>query len=71
MIKYLLIVQICSVIMQQCTEPLEMYPLYNSHYDCATGGFIRGITAIREIGPEEVNSKHILINFKCEKQESL
>jgi len=71
MIKYLLIIQICSVVMQQCTEPLEMYPLYNSHYDCATGGFIRGMAAIREIGPEEVNSKHILINFKCEKQESL
>jgi len=67
--KFLLTIQICSVIMQQCTPPLEM-GLYNSHYDCATAGFIRGMSTIRELGEEYVNEKHMLVNFSCVKQET-
>ena len=37
--------------MQQCTEPVQMNT-YNSHYDCATAGFLKGITVIRELGEE-------------------
>ena len=69
--KFLLIIQICSTLLQECTEPVEIYHLYNSHYDCATGGFLRGITVVREIGEEEVNNKNILVNFACIKQESI
>jgi hypothetical protein len=69
--KFLLIIQICSTLLQECTEPIEIYPLYNSHYDCATGGFLRGMTMVREIGEEEVNNKNILVNFACIKQESI
>ena len=67
--KFLLTIQICSVIMQQCTPPLEM-GLYNSHYDCATAGFIRGMSTIRELGEDYVNEKHMLVNFSCTKQET-
>jgi hypothetical protein len=42
-----------------------MYPLYNSHYDCATAGFIKGISTIRELGEENVNKDKMLINFSC------
>ena len=71
MIKFLLTIQICSAIMQQCTEPLKIYPLYNSHYDCATAGFLKGMTVLRELGEEYVNEKHMLMNFSCMKQESI
>ena len=67
--KFLLVIQICSVVMQQCTEPKEM-GLYKSHYDCATAGFINAMGAIREIGPEEVNTNKLLVNFSCKEQES-
>lgn len=69
--KFLLVIQICSVVLQQCTEPLKIYPIYNSHYDCATGGFIRGLTALREIGQEEVDKSRIIVNFSCQKQDSV
>jgi hypothetical protein len=36
--KFLLVIQICSVVLQQCAEPIQMNT-YNSHYDCATAGF--------------------------------
>ncbi len=64
--KFLLIIQICSVITQQCTNPINIYPMYNSHYDCATGGFLRGITIMREMGEKEVNENKMLMNFTCQ-----
>jgi hypothetical protein len=68
--KFLLVIQICSAIMQQCTEPVQMNT-YNSHYDCATAGFLKGITVLRELGEEYVNDKHMLMNFACTKQEAI
>ena len=65
MIKFLLIIQICSIVLQECAPPLKIYPLYNSHYDCANGGFLHGLTAIRELGVNEVNQKIIYLNFSC------
>ena len=40
--------------------------MYNSHYDCATGGFLRGITIMREMGEKEVNENKMLMNFTCQ-----
>ena len=68
--KFLLVIQICSAMMQQCTEPTQMN-IYNSHYDCATAGFIKGITVLRELGEEYVNDKHMLMNFSCRQQEEV
>ena len=67
--KFLLTIKICSAIMQQCTPPLEM-GLYNSHYDCATAGFIQGLGGLREFGKEYVNENRMLVNFSCAKQET-
>jgi hypothetical protein len=64
--KFLLIIQICSTITQQCTDLIKIYPMYNSHFDCATGGFLRGMTIMRELGQEEVNQKKMLMNFTCQ-----
>jgi hypothetical protein len=68
--KFLLVIQICSVITQQCTQPVEV-GRYKDHYDCATAGFINAMGAIREIGPEEVNTNKLLVNFYCKEQETI
>ena len=68
--KFLLTIQICSVIMQQCTQPVEI-GRYKDHFDCATAGFINAMGAIREIGDEEVNKNKLLVNFSCKEQESI
>ena len=67
--KFLLVIQICSVIAQQCTGSYEI-GRYKDHYDCATAGFINAMGAIREIGPEEVNKNKLLVNFSCKEQET-
>jgi hypothetical protein len=62
--KFLLTIQICSIIMQQCTDPIKM-GTYDSHYDCATAGFIQGLNGLREFGKEYVDEKRMLVNFSC------
>jgi hypothetical protein len=68
--KFLLVIQICSVVTQQCTGSYEV-GRYKDHYDCATAGFINAMGTIREIGPEEVNNNKLLVNFSCQEQESI
>jgi predicted benzoate:H+ symporter BenE len=36
----------------------------------STAGFIKGITALRELGEEYVNEKRMLMNFACKSQET-
>jgi hypothetical protein len=71
MMKYLLVIQICSSVMQTCTNPIPIYPMYSSHYNCATGGFLHGINVIRELGEEEVNKDKIYVNFMCQFNQSI
>jgi hypothetical protein len=68
--KFVLVLQICSVITQQCTEPVQI-GRYKNHFDCATAGFINAMGAIREIGSEEVNKNKLLVNFSCKEQENV
>ena len=68
--KFLLVIQICSIVAQQCTGSYEV-GRYKDHYDCATAGFINAMGTIREIGPEEVNANKLLVNFSCKEQESI
>jgi len=69
--KYLLIMQVCSSIAQTCTKPVELYPMHNSYYDCATVGYIRGLNVVRELGEEEVNKQKIVIKFGCQSMASI
>jgi hypothetical protein len=62
--KFLLIIQICSILMQQCTDSIKM-GTYDSHYDCATAGFIQGLSGLREFGKEYVDKNRMLVNFSC------
>jgi hypothetical protein len=68
--KFVLVIQICSVIAQQCTGSYEI-GRYKDHFDCATAGFINAMGTIREIGVEEVNKNKLLVNFSCQEQESI
>jgi hypothetical protein len=62
--KFLLTIQICSIIMQQCTDPIKM-GTYDSHYDCATAGFIQSLSGLREFGKEYVDENRMIVNFSC------
>ena len=64
--KFMLVLQICSSIYQQCSEPIPNYVPYDSYYDCSTAGYLNALTINQSLGLEEVNKGKIMVNFKCE-----
>jgi hypothetical protein len=65
-VKFLLIMQLCSAIAQECTGNVEIYPLYNSFYDCSSAGYSKSLTLVKELGQLDVNQAKIMIQFRCE-----
>ena len=64
--KFMLVLQICSSIYQQCSEPMPNNIPYDSYYDCSTAGYLNALTINQSLGLEEVNKGKIIINFRCE-----
>ena len=64
--KYILIMQICSAIYQQCSDPMPNNIPYNSYYDCSTAGYLNALTINQDLGKIEVNAGKIMIQFRCE-----
>ena len=64
--KFMLVLQICSSIYQQCSEPMPNNIPYDSYYDCSTAGYLNALTINQSLGVEEVNKGKIMINFRCE-----
>ena len=64
--KFMLVLQICSSIYQQCSAPMPNNIPYDSYYDCSTAGYLNALTINQSLGLEEVNKGKIMINFRCE-----
>ena len=64
--KYMLVIQICSAIYQQCSDKIPNNIPYDSYYDCSTAGYLNALTINQSLGAIEVEKGKILINFKCE-----
>ena len=64
--KFMLVLQICSSIYQQCSVPMPNNIPYDSYYDCSTAGYLNALTINQSLGVEEVNKGKIMINFRCE-----
>ena len=64
--KFILVLQICSAVYQQCSDPYPHFDPYNTFYDCATAGYLNALTINQSLGAIEVEKGKILINFKCE-----
>ena len=64
--KFMLVLQICSAVYQQCSDPYPNFSYYNTFYDCATAGYLNAITINQELGMHEVIKGKIMVNFKCQ-----
>ena len=64
--KFILVLQVCSAVYQQCSDPFPKLQPYNTFYDCATAGYLNAITINQELGMDEVIKGKIMVNFKCE-----
>ena len=64
--KYMLVIQICSAIYQQCSDPHPNFQYYDSFHDCSTAGYLNALTINQSMGSIEVNKSKVLINFRCQ-----
>ena len=65
--KYMLVIQICSAIYQQCSDPYPNFQYYDSFHDCSTAGYLNALTINQELGKIEVNAGKIMINLNVRK----
>ena len=52
--KFTLIMTICSQIYGTCLPPFEQDYLYDSHFDCATIGYLRSFDVLNKLGAEDI-----------------
>ena len=65
MLKFVLIISICSSLDGSCLYPLQRDKLFNTHYDCAVAGYQHSQTMLRSFGKDRVNESRVIISFKC------
>jgi len=63
--KYALLIQLCFSVSQQCLPPMEIKPLYQSHYGCAVAGYQISKKMLQEMGYAKVNSMKAMVRFHC------
>tara|TARA_R110000822_G_scaffold13544_4_gene48080 strand:+ start:728 stop:940 length:213 start_codon:yes stop_codon:yes gene_type:complete len=63
--KFELIMVICSALYGECSSPAKQMPLFTSHYECATVGYLRALKILDSMGEDLVNNNKIIISFNC------
>ena len=69
MLKFALIISICSSLDGSCLYPLQRDKLFPTHYDCAVAGYQHSQTILRSFGKDRVNESKVIISFKCKPTE--
>ena len=65
MIKFVLIMKVCSALTGNCL-PEHNAGVHNSWYECAVAGSLNTLNAMQEIGELEMNKRKLYITFKCD-----
>ena len=65
MIKFVLIMKVCSALSGNCL-PEHNAGVHDGWYECAMAGSLNTLSAIQEIGELEANKRKLYITFKCD-----
>lgn len=65
MIKFLLVIKICSALDGDCL-PEQTIGLYDSWYQCAEQGTVETQQLMSLIGEKLINNNKLYITFKCD-----
>ena len=70
MVKFLLVIQICSAIHGNCL-PEQSVDVYDSWYNCAASGTNETTQLMKIIGEDLINNNKIYITFSCRPQNEI
>jgi|TARA_R100001079_G_scaffold62999_1_gene32588 hypothetical protein len=66
MIKYIMMIKVCSALYGSCMPEFQHKVVFNNWYDCAQNGLAEVKSLMTEIGREVVNRDKITVSFKCD-----
>jgi len=66
MVKFTLIIWVCSFLGQpSCLPPLKYPMLFDSWYECSKTGYSQASFMITKMGYKYVNDNRIALNYSC------
>jgi len=66
MVKFTLIIWVCSFLGQpSCLPPLEYPKLFDSWYECSKTGYSEASLMITKMGYKYVNDNRIAMSYSC------
>jgi|TARA_R110000787_G_scaffold247949_1_gene353460 hypothetical protein len=63
--KFELLMIVCSALAGECSQPTKQVPLFTTHYECASVGYLRALKILDSMGADLVNNNKIVISFTC------
>ena len=66
MIKFILTVQLCSIIHMDCMKEFQSNVVFNSYYECMVSGYARSINTLNNMGEQFVDRTKIVVKFSCQ-----
>jgi len=64
MIKFILILHLCSSLTGKCLET-QTVAQHDDYYSCVKNGYVRAYTSLDTLDKEVVNQQKLAIRFEC------
>ena len=65
MIKFILVLSVCSFLTEECKPPVQPPIVYNSWADCATDASVKSLELLQKEGKDNVNKYRLAVKFGC------
>ncbi len=65
MLKFILVLQVCSFLSGECKPAVQPTIVYNSWADCATDASVKSLELLRKEGKDNVNKYRLAVKFGC------
>ena len=66
MIKFILIIQLCSVVHMDCMKEFKSNIVFDSYYECMHSGHAHSIYTLNNMGQQFVDRTKTVIKFSCQ-----
>jgi hypothetical protein len=63
--KFILIIQICSIISSSCMPPIEISPGYKEYSKCTLDGYTKSLSFLNALEEKTINEQQIYTTFYC------
>jgi hypothetical protein len=64
-IKFVLILHLCSLITGTCPSNQTFSYEFNDHYTCIKAGYQQSFISLNSLDPEEINNSKMVVRFEC------